>query len=233
MTKRILFVAYAALSVANVTAEALGATGPAKVTKAGLMPLLLAWLLVTIRQGHIRHQAPRWLAAGLAFAWLGDLMLTGQGSAYFMAGLAAFLAMQACYIVSFTRIPGPGLVRARKFLAVPYVAAWLLLNQVLAGGVGAMQLPVLVYSAVLVGMALAALDLAGRVDRKAGWLIAIGAPIFVASDGLIALTTFGPLSPSRLTDASIMATYVVAQGLIVAGLSGAVTRPPAESPVTP
>jgi len=231
MTARIPFAAYVVLSVANVTAEALGAAGPATATKAGLMPLLLAWLLVTIREGRVRHPAPRWLALGLAFAWLGDLLLIGQGSAFFMAGLAAFLAMQACYIVSFTRIPGPGLVRARKVLAVPYLAAWFLLNQVLAPGVGALRIPVLVYSAVLVGMALTALDLAGRVDRRAGWLIAVGAPVFVVSDGLIALTEFGPLSPSRLADGAIMATYVVAQGLIVAGLARAVARVPTAASV--
>lgn len=233
MTERVLFVAYAVMSVANLAAEAAGASGTANATKACLMPLLLAWLLVTLRRGRVSHLAPRWLAAGLVFAWLGDLLLIGASDAFFMAGLAAFLAMQICYIVSFTRVPGPGLVRSRKLLAMPYLAAWFLLNWLVSDGVGALRIPVLVYSVVLVGMALAALDLVSRVDRRMGWRIAIGAPIFVASDGLIALTEFGPLAPSSVVDVAIMATYVVAQGMIVTGMVGATSSPTAGAAASP
>ena len=221
MTERILFFAYALLSVANVAAEAVGASAFAGITKACLMPLLLAWLVVTLRRSRPGHPAARWLGVGLVFAWFGDLLLNGDGASVFKAGIVAFLVMQLCYIASFTRIPGPGLVRSRKLLALPYLALWALLNGSLRGRVGALGPAVLVYSAVLIGMALAALDLIGRVDRRMGWRVAVGAPIFVVSDSMIALTAFGPLPPSHAMDAAIMATYVVAQGLIVTGMAGA------------
>jgi len=221
MIERVLFGAYAAASAAHLSAEGMGAARLATATKACLMPLLLSWLLVTVRRGRSSHAAPRWLAAGLVFAWFGDLLLAGHGDALFKAGIAAFLVMQVCYIVSFTRVPGPGLVRSRKITTLPYLAAWLLLNRLVSDGVGALRVPVLIYSAVLVVMAIAALDLVARVDRRMGWRIAVGAPIFVASDGLIAMTEFGPLSPSRALSVAIMATYVVAQGMIVTGLAGA------------
>ena len=85
-----------------------------------------------------------------------------------------------------------------------------------------MRLPVLVYSVVLVAMAVVALDLVIRVPRDKGWRVAVGAGIFVVSDGLIALTAFGPLSESPALSAIIMATYIVAQGLIVTGFTQAV-----------
>lgn len=219
MITRVLLVAYAVLSVANVAAEAVGATTLTTVTKACLMPLLLAWLLVTMRRTGTRHPALRWLAIGVVFAWFGDLLLSGDGDAYFMAGIGAFLVMQICYIVAFTRIPGPGLVRAWKIAAIPYVAVWVVVNLLVSSGVGSLRIPVLVYSALLVTMALAALDLVIRVPQNLGWRIAIGAALFLVSDALIALSAFGPLSESHASSVAIMTTYLLAQVMIVTGLA--------------
>ncbi len=222
-----LLVAYAAVAVANVVAEALGATTAMTATKALLMPLLLAWLLVTIRRGEAAAgRAPlTWLAIGLVFAWFGDLLLSGDGDLFFMAGIGAFLVMQVCYIAAFTRVPGPGLVRAWKIAALPYVVVWIGVNALVSAGVGDLRIPVLVYSAVLVLMSLAALDLVIRVPQRLGWRIAIGALLFVVSDALIALTAFGPLSESRAWSVVIMTTYIVAQAMIVTGVAGALVRP--------
>ena len=187
------------------------------LTKPLLMPLLFAWLLVAAR-GRM-SAALRWLAVGLVFAWLGDILLMRDGDGSFELGLGAFLLMQICYIVAFTRIPGPGLVRAWKVSVVPYVATWVVVNLLISAGVGALRIPVLLYSAVLVLMAVVALDLVLRVPRRPGWRVAWGALIFVASDGLIAVTEFGPLSQSPLASALVMATYITAQAMIVTGLT--------------
>ncbi len=219
MTARILLIAYAVMSVANVACEAVDAGVATTITKAVLMPLLLAWLLVTMRRAESMPPAVRWLAFGLVFAWFGDLLLSGAGDLYFIAGIGAFLVMQVCYIVAFTRVPGPGLVRAWKVAIIPYGVLWVVLNLLVSGGVGALRIPVLIYSAVLVTMALAALDLVIRVPQRLGWRVAIGAALFLVSDAVIALTAFGPLSESRGASVIVMTTYLISQAMIVTGLA--------------
>ena len=227
MTSRVLLAAYAVVGLVNVVAE-LAASGPlVTITKPLLMPLLAAWLLAYWRSATPpgEHGLPRplaWQLVGTLFAWLGDLLLMGDGDLWFIGGIAAFLLMQVCYIVAFTRVPGPGLVRAWKIALVPYVIVWLVINWLVGPGAGSLRLPVLVYSVVLVGMAVSALDLVIRVPQDKGWRVAIGAAIFVVSDGLIALTAFGPLTQSAAWDAVIMATYIVAQALVVTGFTQAV-----------
>lgn len=219
MLARALLIAYVIVGVANVASEAGGPPTVTTATKALLMPLLLAWLLVRMRQTCSRDGALVWLAIGLVFAWFGDLLLSGDGDAFFIGGIAAFLVMQVCYIVAFTRVPGPGLVRAWKIAALPYAVFWVVMNLLVSGGVGDLRIPVLIYSAVLVTMALAGLDLVIRVPQRLGWRVAIGAGLFVASDALIALTAFGPLSESNGTSVVIMTTYILAQAMIVTGFA--------------
>ena len=87
---------------------------------------------------------------------------------------------------------------------------------------GAMRIPVLVYSAVLVAMAVAALDLVLRVPRPLGWRGFWGAALLVVSDSLIALAAFGPLETAPWLSATVMATYIAAQAIIVTGFCGCV-----------
>lgn len=219
MTGRGVLTAYAVVGVTNVAAEAAGLTPMITVTKPLLMPLLMAWLIVTVRPVGRLDVVLRWLAAGIVAAWIGDLLLMGEGDLSFVAGLVAFLVMQVCYLMALVRVPGPGLVRAWKIAAVPYVLVWLVLNLLVWSGVGALRIPVLVYSAVLTAMAIAALDLVLSVPRHLGWRVAWGAVLFLVSDALIAVTAFGPLSSTNLTSALVMATYIVAQAMIVTGLT--------------
>jgi uncharacterized membrane protein YhhN len=217
-----LLLAYAVVAAANVAGAFVGSDVIADLTKPLLMPLLMAWLLVTVRRDGGFDTALRWLAAGLTFAWFGDLLLMGEGDALFMSGIAAFLLMQVCYLLAMTSIPGPGLVRAWKVSLVPYVLIWVVINVLVSAGVGALRIPVLVYSAVAIAMAVSALDLVLRVPRPLGWRVAWGALVFVLSDALIAVTAFGPLSESTTMSALIMATYTVAQAMIVTGVVGSV-----------
>jgi uncharacterized membrane protein YhhN len=211
--------AYAVLAVANVTAEATGADTAAAATKAGLMPLLALWLVLAAG-ARVRRSPLAWLAGGLAFAWLGDLLLIGSGEAFFLAGVAAFLVMQVLAIIAFRAVPGPGLVRAWPIAAIPYVVVWIVINVLIWPTAGGLRPAILVYSAVLIAMALAALDLVIRVPRG-GWSVAIGAAVFVVSDALIALTAFDVLAAGAVVSATVMATYTLAQGLIVTGFEAA------------
>lgn len=233
MITRLLLAAYGVLSVVNIVSVAVGPTWFTTATKASLMPMLLAWLLITMRRGGRPSSALRWLAVGVLFAWFGDLLLSGEGDGYFVAGIAAFLVMQVCYILAFTRVPGPGLVRAWKVALVPYILVWLVLNILVSPGVGALRIPVIIYSVVLVGMAASALDLVIRVPQNKGWRVAIGAGLFVVSDALIALTAFGPLSEGKGWSVLVMTTYLVAQFMIVTGFADCISaRQSADSDVT-
>jgi len=216
-----ILVAYAWVAGMNVLATATGAVAYETVTKALLMPLLLLWLL-----GATMRPLPRptiAMAAGVVFAWLGDLALLGTSDLWFIAGMALFLVMQVCYITAFRRVPGPGLVRAWPIALVPYAVAWLALAAAMLLHSGLEALPGLVYGLALVAMAASALDLVIRVrPQSLGWRVAIGAAVFVVSDALIALSAFAGVPSSPLLSATVMATYVVAQAMIVTGFTRAV-----------
>lgn len=222
MTSRTVLLAYVILGAINVALLLTDASVAFTLTKALLMPVLLAWLLVYTR-GQLTTPL-RLLALGLLCAWAGDVLLEGDGDLFFVAGLLGFLAMQVCYILAFTRVPGPGLVRAWKLALVPFVVVWLVLNYLVSPG--SLRVPVLIYSVVLVTMAVAALDLVIRVPQDKGWRVAIGAALFVVSDGLIALTAFGPLTASTGASIAIMTTYIAAQGLITTGFTEALAPHP-------
>ena len=222
MARGMLMSAFVLVGVLNVIAEATSNADAILLTKPLLMPLLLAWLITLAR---LWWPVPlRWVAVGIVFAWIGDLALMGEGDLSFHVGIAAFLVMQVCYLVAFLRVPGPGLVRAWKIALIPYVLIWIGINAVVSAGVGDMRIPVLVYSAVALAMAVAALDLVLRLPQPLAWRVTAGALLFVVSDALIAMTAFGPLTVSAGWSALIMATYVAAQGMIVTGFAHGVQQ---------
>lgn len=222
MARGMLMSAFVLVGVLNVIAEATSNANAITLTKPLLMPLLLAWLITLV--GRWWPVPLRWLAVGIVFAWVGDLALMGEGDTSFMLGIAAFLVMQVCYLVAFLRVPGPGLVRAWKIALIPYVLIWVGINAVVSAGVGDMRIPVLVYSAVALAMAVAALDLVLRLPQPLAWRVAAGALLFVVSDALIAMTAFGPLVESPGWSAVIMAAYVAAQAMIVTGFAHGVQQ---------
>lgn len=193
------------------------------LSKLLLMPLLAFWLVMICRHLNQPITKPlRLLMFGLLFAWFGDIALSFDGDAWFGLGLACFLVMQVLYILAYRSISGPGMLRAWPLAWIPFALLWVAVNVVLFGKTGVMLVPVLVYSLTLVLMAAQALDLVLRVDRRYGWIVFIGALLFVASDAVIAFSAFGVLESSRATGIFIMATYAVAQAMIVVGLTYAV-----------
>lgn len=214
------FLALAALNVlGNLLWEPLAAG-----TKPLLAPLLLVWALANAVAGSRPAVA---LMAGLFCAFLGDVLLEGG---YVTYGLAAFALMQVAYLLAFRGVPGHGLVRAWPLAAIPYAAVWAVMNLVLWPHVGELRVPVLVYSALLIAMALSALDLVLRLARDVQWWPAIGGGLFVASDALLSLQLFdvAPVDSwiqAPVGDALVMAAYCAAQFLIVTGVIITLRRP--------
>lgn len=208
-------VAYLTIGVLNVVGEATGRTALAQATKPLIILTLIAYTVAWRRR---TWDAPMsWFVAGLVAALTGDVLLNIDTALGFMGGLAAFAVMQVLYVIAFLAVPGPGLVRAWKIAIVPYAVIVIALNVAISAGVGDLRIPVLVYSLLLGTMGVAALDLVLRLPRRNAWQVTYGALLFIASDGLIALTRFGSVESATLTSAVVMSTYIAAQGLIVAG----------------
>jgi uncharacterized membrane protein YhhN len=88
------------------------------------------------------------------------------------------------------------------------VAGWAALNAYLWSRTGRDRIPVVVYSTVLAGMALAAVDTGDP-------LTAAGGGLFMASDSLIALKRFAGVR-LPMHEGWVMATYTAAQALLAA-----------------
>jgi uncharacterized membrane protein YhhN len=184
---------YAALAAADTLLAATGRGRERWLTKPLLMPVLMA--------GRDRP-AQRALALGAA----GDVALLAPGETAFTAGLASFLAGHLAWIAALRQRPGRGYLRARPALAVPPVAAFGAMNAYLWKRTGPNRVPVLVYSAALLAMTLAALD-SGSPRTAAGGVL------FLTSDTLLALEKFGGLQ-LPVHEGLVMATYTTAQALL-------------------
>ena len=184
---------YAALAATDTLLAATGHLRQRWLTKPLLMPVLMA--------GRDRP-AQRALALGAA----GDVALLAPGENAFTAGLVSFLAGHLAWIAALRQRPGGGYLRTHPALAVPPVAAFGAMNAYLWKRTGPNRIPVLVYSAALLAMALAALDTGS--PRTAA-----GGALFLASDTLLALEKFGGLE-LPVQEGLVMATYTTAQALL-------------------
>jgi uncharacterized membrane protein YhhN len=187
--------AFVALAAVDTLLAAAGREKERRATKPLLMPTLL------LGKGPDTKRA---LALGTA----GDVALLGDSDTAFTAGLGSFLAGHLAWVQALRRREGGGFLRRRPAAAVPYLAAFAGLNAYLWPRTGKDRVPVLVYSAALLGTALVALD-TGKARTAAG-----GA-LFMVSDTLLALEKFGGVHlPAH--EGIVMATYTSAQGLLAA-----------------
>ena len=231
MAARSLMSAYVLLGLINVIAVATSNVSAEQLTKPLLMPLLIAWLLVEARRA---LSAPLLLLlVGLMFAWLGDLLLLGEGDTLLAAGIGAFLVTQLAYCLAFGRVPGlrfrrgiispprepvRGLVSQHRAIVLPFVAYLVGLTWLLWPTAGSPRVPFLAYGCVLMMMSICALNLVNRMPAKAAWVTFSGSILFVVSDSAIAVTAIGSVPESPASGALVMLTYIAAQGLITLGL---------------
>ena len=212
-----LFVPYLALSLVQLVVLYSGPGWAVTSSKALLMPLLAAAVLVAVR----RPRPPQvWLLmAALAGSWIGDVLLSFPG--WFVPGLLAFLAAHVAFIVLFLRLPAMAGRRRLPAWTLVYAAWYVAFLAVLGAHLGALLVPVAVYGAVLGTMAALA---GGR-----GVLIALGGAFFVVSDSVLALGRFLPGYEFALHDLVVMSTYLAAQGLIAWGVVVGLRSAPAAS----
>lgn len=208
MSRTVPLGVYAVVLVVQVVAQATDHHIIAGVTQVLLMPLLATYLLVQRPAPRPRLAALTQVALGCS--WLGDaLPRVVHGGAAFPAMVGSFLLAQVAYIVAFGPYAEGSVLRRRRLLLIPYLAALIALLALCLPAAGALAPAVLVYGCCLVTMAV----LASGVHP----LTWAGGALFLVSDALIALESFDVVR-LPLHDAVVMATYGVAQVLILGGV---------------
>jgi uncharacterized membrane protein YhhN len=200
---RPVLVAFCVVAVLNLASVTIGVTWLELTTKPLLCGLLLLWAWLACD-----HRPPGLLMAGLVAALAGDELLGPSGSAWFVAGMGAFLVMQVCYIAGFVRMGALHRMRERRWVPAGWALLWLALNVVLGPSLGALQVPIAVYSAALTTMAAFAVSTGHR-------RIGVGGVLFLVSDLLIGLGAADIDLPA--SGFLVMSTYALAQLLIVTG----------------
>ncbi len=194
--------AYVVVSALQLIGRGAGLDLLGDLTKPLLLPLLMVFVLAQV--GWRSFPSVRWLVVGQFFAFLGDAALMAEGDLWFGIGIGMFLVTHICYLVGFFKMGARDALRSRRWVLFAFPAFWIAANAVLMPNLGAMAIPILVYSAFLVAMAMVATSL--------GTGLGIGGTLFMISDLMIGATVaFGEFAGSGFL---IMATYVVGQGLI-------------------
>jgi uncharacterized membrane protein YhhN len=182
-------------------------------------PLIVLSLLVYYYYGTAREDRSVTFILALLACLAGDVFLMSPD--YFIPGLASFLVGHVLYIFTYrqhqnesTLTSLQGLQRVR--LAFPIVLAGTGLVVILYSKLGDLQIPVIIYAAVITTMVLTALFRYGRTSNESFWLIFVGAVLFMISDSILAVNKF--LNPVTNAGLYIMITYVAAQFLIVDGI---------------
>ncbi|MGI0522624.1 lysoplasmalogenase [Microbacterium maritypicum] len=175
-------------------------------TKLLLMPMLAIPVLVVAR-----HLTPRitvfLLLAALLFSWLGD----GAG-AFFPAGpelplmLLFFGIAHVAYILLFIRHLS---TRRMPWWALVYAAWWVAMIALLGPHTGGLLVAVALYGLILGATA--------AFSARCHPLVAVGGAFFLASDTILAFRLFLPDSLPSWSSPAVMLTYVIGQGLIIAG----------------
>lgn len=199
---QVVLAVLAVAAIAEMSAVATDNTVLEHLTKPLLMPLLMVFVL--IEAGWNAHPSIKFLVIGQFFSLLGDIALMFDGDIWFGLGIFMFLITHIFYLVGFFKIGARDGLRDRRWVLLVYPAFWLVANAALWSGLGPLRLPIIIYSALLVTMAMCSMSL--------GTLFGIGGSLFMVSDLLIGETVaYGRFPGSGVL---IMSTYVVGQALI-------------------
>lgn len=186
------------------------------ITKLLLVPLLIVHLIIN-RSFYSAGYLP---LIALLFSWIGDALLLGEGTAFFLAGMTAFVMTHVSYGLGFLKIlPVTG--KDRSYFVFPLAGLLVVSIAVflyLKADLGAYTIPVFVYMLFISCMAALALHTYAHPDVKAiaSYTFIPGALLFVTSDALLAVNMFRMQHP--VLEVLVMLTYGLAQFFIVRGV---------------
>lgn len=168
-----------------------------------ILPILLLLALVYSKPS---SRPLRLFTFGLLFSMMGDIWLAIDTGDFFIFGLGSFLVAHLFYMACLF----PIMAKNREMIAV-YSLYGVLITALLAGYLGDLLMPVMIYMGVLLAMGMCTL----LSKRSNPWLI-IGGASFIVSDSLIGINKFYydlPIAPLW-----IMASYYFAQYGLTRGI---------------
>lgn len=183
----------------NILSSEMGLLQGVYATKSLLIPLL-AWGLVGSAWGKVK-----WVWIALFFSWLGDVLLMLPYD-LFVFGLASFLLAHVFYVRHFWSVWDRSAFPFQPLYLIGVLVYLIGLLYLLFPVLGAMQVPVIVYGAVISAMLLLAL----QTDRLG---YRLGALLFVLSDSILAINKFH--TPIPFAALLVMSTYGLAQYYLV------------------
>lgn len=207
---------FAAASALQLIACAAGKRTLRSVTKAFLMPLLLAYYLLYAKNVLV------FPALALCLAWVGDMLLLKRGKSMLLAaGAFSFAGGHVCNLIAvlllFAPVFGPyALVTAAVLTAVILFDCIALRKELRAGFVWYTGVPA--YLTVLCLFVLFAVQTLFTAVRLETVLLTCGAWLFLCSDSILFFRRFRH-SRSNAYAFWVMLTYILAQGLLTAAFS--------------
>lgn len=215
----LLLILYLCVSLINLWAGYSYNNTLAFYSKPLLMPILSLWFYFQTKEHSSLFR--QLILFALFFSWGGDTLLMfveSKGEHFFLFGLVSFLLTHILYTTAFFKTVSwnKGFLWKNKWVVIPFLIFFLVFQNYLLPDVeGEMQIPVAVYSSIIILMVLAALNLNKIIEEKTFQLVFFGALLFMLSDSIIALNKFkSPISHSHIW---IMSLYLLGQYLIAQG----------------
>lgn len=186
---------------------------------------LLLYFIATTKR--VISTLKKWIAAALVFSIAGDtlLMFANTNELFFILGLCAFLVAHLFYIYTFHEIRTQRQIMGKWYVAIIVAIYYFLIINLLLPYLGGLKYPVIVYGLVISFMLLVAMHLYDLKDNLTARYLLTGAILFVVSDSVLAINKF--YQPYPWGGWAIMVTYVLAQWLLVKGLSRYINSTPA------
>ena len=217
MLPTLLGAVFIGLSLIHIVFLAVGDRTSASWTKLLLMPLLAAYYLVSAFAHHGNVVVP--IFAGVLFGFLGDLLLLDTThQRRFLLGLGAFLVGHLLYVLGFLlsiSAASAHLIPAVFLALIPLAGHGFWYLHGLRRELADRALAVTIYVAVIIAMTFIAILRASALGSPGAWIVFIGSLFFVVSDSLLGIQLFR--TPTRIRETAVMASYIVAQLLIVEG----------------
>lgn len=181
-------------------------------------PLPVICLLLWLREAPAGAYR-RWIAIGLGFSLLGDMLLEWPAD-LFVFGLGAFLLAHLAYLVAYL---GDTRRLAPLDLLIAMASAGGMFFVLSRAGLGSLLVPVALYSLAIGAMLWRALARVGVVASRSAWLAGGGAALFVLSDSLIGINRF--VAPFEGARYAIILSYWLGQLGIAASAVALLARP--------
>ena len=159
------------------------------------------------------------LLGALLFSFLGDcFLLFSEKKCFFRLGLFSFLASHVWYICTFAENISWKMVAPfwALLLILPYLIYARNLLKSLSSYAGNYFFPIILYMITIMGMSYSSLLRFWSMRGFSFWLPFMGSLFFILSDTLLAIRNFR--YGQRKGWISVMATYILAQCLIVFGM---------------